>query len=39
MEQAKEYMSALLKGDPDEGGIIKQSLKGMAAGVLPHKDK
>ncbi len=39
MEQAKEYMSALLKGDPDEGGIIKQSMKGMVAGILPHKDK
>jgi len=38
-EQAKEYMSALVKGDPDEGGIIKQSVKSMVAGVLPSKDR
>lgn len=38
-EQAKEYTSALVKGDPDEGGIIKQSVKELVAGILPHKDK
>ncbi|HLX58277.1 MAG TPA: thiamine pyrophosphate-requiring protein [Ktedonobacteraceae bacterium] len=38
-EEAKEYMSALLKGDPEEGGIIKQSLKSMATSFLPHKEK
>src|SRR5205085_10524885 len=38
-EQAKEYMSALVKGDPDEGGIIKQSVKSMVAGVLPSKHR
>ena len=37
-EQAKEYMSALVKGDPDEGGIIKQSVKSMVGGMLP-KDR
>ena len=37
-EQAKEYMSALVKGDPDEGGIIKQSVKSLAGGIFPHKD-
>ena len=26
-EQAKEFTSALVKGDPEEGGIIKQSVK------------
>ena len=36
-EQAKNYTSALLKGDPEEGGIIKQSIKGVIEGVLPHK--
>ena len=36
-EQAKEYTSALLKGDPDEGGIIKESIKGVVEGILPHK--
>ena len=39
MEQAKAYMSALVKGDPDEGGIIKQSVKDLAGGVFHHKDK
>src|SRR3989440_1659277 len=38
-EQAKEYMSALVKGDPDEGGIIKQSVKSMVGGVLPSKHR
>jgi len=37
LEQAKNYMSALLKGDPDEVNIIKQSIKGVAKGVLPKK--
>lgn len=36
-EQAKNYMSALLKGDPDEVNIIKQSIKSVAKGVLPKK--
>ena len=36
-EQAKAYTSALIKGDPDEGGIIKQSMKSVIEGVLPHK--
>ena len=38
-EEAKQYMSALLKGDPDEGGIIKQSVKELVAGALPRKGK
>lgn len=37
MEQAKNYTSALLKGDPDEGNIIKESIKGVVEGILPHK--
>ncbi len=24
-------------GDPDEGGIIKQSMKSVLEGMLPHK--
>jgi len=36
-EQAKAYASALLKGDPDEAGIIKQTIKGMADTVLPRR--
>ena len=38
-EQAKHYSSALLKGDPEEGGIIKESIKSVVEGILPHKDK
>ncbi|MBV9232099.1 MAG: thiamine pyrophosphate-requiring protein [Chloroflexi bacterium] len=38
-EQAKNYMSSLVKVDPEEGGILKQSMKSVMAGLLPHKDK
>jgi pyruvate dehydrogenase (quinone) len=34
--QAKAYMTALAKVDPDEGGIIRQSLRQVLAGILPH---
>jgi pyruvate dehydrogenase (quinone) len=37
-EEAKHYTSALLKGDPEEEGIIKESVKGVLDAVLPHKD-
>lgn len=36
-EQAKAYTTSLVKGDPEEGGIIKQSMKSVIEGVLPHK--
>jgi pyruvate dehydrogenase (quinone) len=36
-EQAKHYAQALLKGDVNSGGILKQSLKGMVDTLLPHK--
>ena len=37
-EEAHKYMSALIKGDPDEGAIIKESIKGVVAGLFPqHK--
>ena len=40
LEQAKAYASALLHGDPDQGGIIRQSAKQVLSKVLPgHKDK
>jgi pyruvate dehydrogenase (quinone) len=38
-EQAKELMSAIVKGDSEEGGIIKQAGKELVGGMLPHKDK
>lgn len=36
-EQAKAYTTALVKGDPDEGGIIKQSFKSVVEGLLPRR--
>ncbi len=37
-EQAKKFTGTLLKGDPDEGGIIKQTFKDVIENFLPHKD-
>ena len=37
LEQAKNFATALLKGDPDEGGILKQAVKGMVDSLMPHK--
>lgn len=37
MKQAKEFSQALVKGDPDEANIIKQSMGELLKGVLPHK--
>ncbi len=34
--EAAAYSSALRKGDPEEGGIIKQTIKDAVANVLPH---
>lgn len=36
-EEAKNYASALLKGDPDEGSIVKESIKSVFEGIIPHK--
>ena len=37
LEQAKNFTASLLKGDPNEGGIFKQAVKGMVDSILPHK--
>ena len=37
--QAKAYLTALAKGDPDEGGIIKQSLRQVRAGIQPNNTR
>jgi len=34
-EQAKNFTSALLKGDPDERGVIVEAAKTLMAGILP----
>lgn len=38
-KEAKAYMTALSKGDPNELGVIRQSLRELFAGVLPGSDK
>ena len=37
IEQAKNFMTSLLKGDPEEKGVIRQTVKGMLDSILPHK--
>ena len=36
-QQAIHFFKSMRKGDPDEGGAIKQSIKQIIAGVIPHK--
>jgi pyruvate dehydrogenase (quinone) len=35
-EEAHNYMSAMMKGDPQEVSVIKESIKSIVAGVMPH---
>ena len=35
-KQARSFAAALLKGDPREGGIITQAVKGVMEGIMPH---
>ena len=36
LKQAKAFTATLLKGDPNEAGIITQAVKGMVQGLVPH---
>ena len=36
LEQAKNFTKTVLKGDPNEAGIIRQSLKSMVDRMVPH---
>ena len=36
-EQAMHFLQAVRKGDPEERGMIKESIKQLIAGVIPHK--
>jgi pyruvate dehydrogenase (quinone) len=36
-KMAVAYSSALLKGDPEEGGMLKQTIKDATAAILPHR--
>jgi len=38
LQQAKNFTMSLLKGDPDEAGIVKQAVKGLMQSVLPHHE-
>ncbi len=38
-EEAHKYFSALVKGDPNEASIIKESIKSVIAGVVPSGDR
>jgi len=38
LEQAKMYMSAMMKGDPDMLGVARQSMKDMVAGWIPYSN-
>ncbi len=35
-QQAKHFLTSMLKGDPHAGGVIKQSVKQMVDTVMPH---
>lgn len=37
-EQAKHFMSSMVKGDPHLGHMVKQTFKEAIEGVLPHKE-
>lgn len=37
-DEAKKLTGTLLKGDSEEGGIIKQTFKDVMEAILPHKD-
>ncbi|MDQ2716427.1 MAG: thiamine pyrophosphate-requiring protein [Chloroflexota bacterium] len=37
IKQAQGLTKTLLKGDPDEAGIVKESIKGVIENILPHK--
>jgi pyruvate dehydrogenase (quinone) len=36
LKQAKEFTTSLLKGDPEEGGIIRQAAKQVIQTLVPH---
>jgi pyruvate dehydrogenase (quinone) len=38
LEQAHNLFSAMVKGDPEEARVIKDSVRSILAGVLPHRD-
>ena len=39
LEQARKYASTLLKGDPDEAGIIRQTFRSLVETVMPDRSR
>jgi pyruvate dehydrogenase (quinone) len=37
VKQAREFASSMIKGDPDAGGVIRQSFRDLIESYLPHK--
>ena len=36
IQQAKSFTETLLRGDPNEAGIVKQAIKGVVQSLVPH---
>jgi hypothetical protein len=36
---AKNFTETILRGDPDEVGIVKQAVKVMVEGLIPHSSE
>ena len=39
MQQAKNFTETILRGDPNEPGIVKQAIKGMVESLVPHHEE
>ncbi len=39
LKQAKNFTETILRGDPHEAGIVKQTIKGMVQGLIPHSEE
>ena len=39
LKEAKNFTETILRGDPNEAGIVKQAVKGMVQSLIPHSSK
>jgi pyruvate dehydrogenase (quinone) len=39
LHQAKNFTETIVRGDPHAAGIVKQALKGVVQGLIPHSDE
>ncbi|WP_262031215.1 thiamine pyrophosphate-requiring protein [Microvirga sp. Mcv34] len=39
LKQARHFMGALVKGDPDTGSVLANTARGIVGSILPSKDK